>query len=104
MDRSDCINRRKRNDSKYVEIYQDQANHHVVGSTVATTTTIVVVVVASLREKDKQYREFNNTKPLEFEGIMDATSRLGILKIFYAMGRKTGGILSRRTIHLLRRA
>lgn len=43
----------------------------VVASIAAATATSIIDVTALLREKEMPYMEFNNTKPPEFEGVMD---------------------------------
>lgn len=43
----------------------------VVANTVAAATTVVVVAAASPRGKEMPYREFNKTKPREFDAVRD---------------------------------
>lgn len=44
-----------------------------VAPTSASITTASIVAIALPKEKEIPYREFNNTKPSEFEGVRDSS-------------------------------
>lgn len=55
--------------TKIINLFDKQ--YDAIDSTASATTIAAIAATTSSGDKGMSYREFNNTKPLEFDGVRD---------------------------------